>query len=182
MKKLTQLFTFCLLFSLLACAGNEKDKEKKASPYAKAETKIEKTEISINYSSPRKKDRKLWGELVPYGLVWRTGADEATVFETSEDILIEGEPLKKGKYSFFTIPNKDEWTVIFNNEANQWGAFNYDESKDELRVKVKPVEVDNSVENMSFFLLETEKMAGEIRLAWGKLIVPVSFTILPVVK
>ena len=178
MKKSIKLFYTLLIVSLLVACNSKNNDDKgnqiKASPYAKAELKIKETKLSINYSSPRCKDREIWGNLVPYDEVWRTGADEATVFESSAKVLIEGKELAAGKYAFFTIPGKEEWTVIFNNVHNQWGAFNYDESKDALRVKVKPVKMEEHEENMTFYLLETDETSGEIKLVWDKVMVPIS--------
>ncbi|MFT5916597.1 MAG: hypothetical protein ACJAWV_000005 [Flammeovirgaceae bacterium] len=176
---------FGLLFStllLISCGANSQEKEdtkseQKLSPYAEAEVKINKTNIKINYSSPRAKGREIWNGLVEYGEVWRTGADEASTLEVSNDIMIEGQPLPKGKYAIFTIPEKEEWTIIFNKEFEQWGAFNYKEKEDALRVKIKPVSMNTMTENMSFFLLETGKLEGEMKIAWGKIQAPISITI-----
>ncbi len=175
---------FGLFFALLlvSCGGNEekkddKETEQKLSPYAEAEVRINNTNIKINYSSPRAKGREIWDGLVPYGMVWRTGADEASIFETSSDIMVEGQALPKGKYAIFTIPEKEEWTIIFNKEFEQWGAFNYEEKNDALRVKVKPISMNTMTENMSFFLLETGDLEGEMKIAWGKIQVPVSITV-----
>ena len=84
------------------------------------------------------KDGLIWGDLVPYGKVWRTGANEATTFETDKDIMIKEQKLPAGKYALFTIPGETEWTWIFNSVWDQWGAYKYDESKDVLRVKSTP--------------------------------------------
>jgi len=96
------------------------------------------TDVTITYSRPGVKGRQIWGGLVPYDKVWRTGANEATTIAFSDDVTINGQPLPKGTYSLHTIPGKDEWTIVFNNTANQWGSFTYDPAKDALRVKAKP--------------------------------------------
>ncbi|PYQ58291.1 MAG: hypothetical protein DMF58_15905, partial [Acidobacteria bacterium] len=88
------------------------------------------TDITINYSRPGVKGRQIWGALVPYDKVWRTGANEATTITFSDDVTVNGQPLPKGTYSLHTIPSKDEWTIVFNTTANQWGSFNYDPAKD----------------------------------------------------
>ncbi|GAB3726204.1 DUF2911 domain-containing protein [Spirosoma lituiforme] len=118
------------------------DKANRPSPPAMATGKVNGATISINYSSPSVKGRPVWeasSTLAPYGKVWRSGANEATTFETDKDIMVEGKPLPAGKYGFFTIPGEKEWTVIFNKVANQWGAFKYDQGQDVLRVTAKPV-------------------------------------------
>ncbi|KAK0349278.1 hypothetical protein LTR94_033799, partial [Friedmanniomyces endolithicus] len=99
--------------------------------------KIKDADITINYSSPSVKDRKIWGDLVPYDKVWRAGANEATTFETSKDITVQGKKLPAGKYSFFLVPKASgAWTAVFNKEPKQWGAYKYDQAKDALRVDV----------------------------------------------
>ncbi|QHS55698.1 DUF2911 domain-containing protein [Mucilaginibacter sp. 14171R-50] len=140
MKKSTQLkaaalFTIAMLFSALTFAQTKPI----ASPRDSVSAKIGAATISINYGSPSVKGRKIFGELEPYGKVWRAGANEATVFTTSKDIMVEGKKLPAGTYSFFVIPTPTTWTVIFNKVAKQWGAFKYDEAQDALRVTVKPV-------------------------------------------
>ena len=95
------------------------------------------TDITVTYSRPGVKGRQIWGALVPYDKVWRSGANEATTIAFSDDVTINGQPLPKGTYSLHTIPGKDEWTIVFNNTANQWGSFSYDPAKDALRVKAK---------------------------------------------
>jgi hypothetical protein len=98
--------------------------------------------IKIWYGSPSVKGRKIYGGLEPYGKVYRAGANEATTFTTDKNITVEGKSLPAGTYAFFVIPvEKGEWTVIFNKTAKQWGAFNYDQSKDQLRVMVTPKEI-----------------------------------------
>lgn len=92
------------------------------------------TTISIVYHRPNVKDRKIWDGLEKYGKVWRTGANEATIFEVSNAVKINGQPLAAGRYSLHTIPNKDEWTIIFNRTAEQWGSYQYDQKQDALRV------------------------------------------------
>lgn len=96
------------------------------------------TDITIDYSRPVAKGRTIWGGLVPYDQVWRTGANEATQFTVSDDVTINGQPLPKGAYSLHTIPGKDSWTLIFNKTAKQWGSFSYDMAQDALRVTAKP--------------------------------------------
>lgn len=135
MKRVFQLALFIAtsIFTLTACA-----QDKKPSPAATASGKAGNANITINYSAPSVKGRKIWGELVPYGKVWRTGANEATTFEVDANVKVEGQALSKGKYSLFTIPEENgDWTIIFNKNAKQWGAFSYKQEDDVLRVKVK---------------------------------------------
>ena len=131
--------------------AQDKPKER-VSPLAKVTGSISGSNITVNYSQPSVKGRKIWGGLVPYNQVWRTGANEATTFETSKDIKVEGQALPAGKYSLFTIPDENEWTVIFNKKSDQWGAYEYDEKKDQLRVKVKASALKESKEQLTFFI------------------------------
>ena len=137
MKQL--LFSAVLFISLGACG--QLDKSKRPSPPALAkETTSSGVTISIDYSQPSVKGRTIGKDLEPLdGKVWRTGANEATIFEINKDVTVEGKALAAGKYGLFTIVNGDEWTIIFNKTWNQTGAFNYKEADDALRVKVKAV-------------------------------------------
>ena len=110
----------------------------KPSPAATATGKIGAADVTVNYSSPAVKGRPIWGGLVPYGQVWRAGANEATTVEFSKAVTVEGKALPAGKYGFFVLPTAKEWTVIFNKVPNQWGAFKYDSKQDALRVSVAP--------------------------------------------
>lgn len=146
----------------------------RVSPKASVMQTIGLTEVTIVYSRPGVKGRKIWGELVPYGKVWRTGANEATTIEFTDDVEIEGHPVKAGKYALFTIPNPDEWTVILNAQWDQWGAFNRDPAKDVLQFKVKP-QTGSHVEWMRFTFEDLTPESAVVVLAWEKLRVP--FTI-----
>ncbi|MEM7658573.1 MAG: DUF2911 domain-containing protein, partial [Bacteroidota bacterium] len=128
---------------------------------------IDGAAITINYGSPAAKGRALYGDLVPYGKVWRTGANEATTFETKQALAIGGQTLPAGKYGFFTIPGEGEWTLIFNETADQWGAYEYDESKDVLRVAATPA-AGAASENMEFSVTE----GNTIVFQWGELMIP----------
>ncbi|MBF9254476.1 DUF2911 domain-containing protein [Pontibacter sp. 172403-2] len=158
---------FCLLLSVTSWA-QEQDKSKRPSPPATVSGKVGDANVTINYSSPSVKGRTVWGELVPYGKVWRAGANEATTIEFSDDVTVEGKPLKAGKYSFYTLPGEDEWTVIFNKVPDQWGTV-YDEKQDALRVKVKPVKSASMNERLKYDVTK-----DGILLSWENLEVPVT--------
>src|SRR5450631_1958520 len=100
------------------------------------------TDVTINYHRPLANGRKVWGGLVPYGQVWRAGANENTTITFTDPVTIEGKPLDKGTYGLHMIPNADEWTIIFSKNYTSWGAFTYDQAEDALRVNVKPVAAD----------------------------------------
>ena len=121
------------------------------SPPAKAENTVDGINIAINYHSPKVKERTIWGGLVPYDQVWRTGANNATTIDVSADVKIGKNKMPKGKYALFTIPKKgDNWTVIINKEADQWGAYNYKESEDLFRFDVTVERTLENTESMKF--------------------------------
>ncbi|MEQ8927639.1 MAG: DUF2911 domain-containing protein [Fulvivirga sp.] len=143
-------------FVTVSCA------QKKASPPASAEGTIDGVEIKVDYHQPSAKGRQIMNGLVPYGRVWRTGANNATTISFSEDVKVEGKELAAGTYALFTIPNEKEWVVIFNKTADQWGSSNYKEADDALRVNVKPVKTD-MVETFTITIEE-----DGVSMAWEK--------------
>jgi hypothetical protein len=150
-------------------------KDDRPSPPAEANGTIGDLNVQIKYSQPGVKGRNVWGELVPYGKVWRTGANEATTIELSRDCKVAGKMLRAGKYSLFTIPGEQNWTIIFNTVADQWGAYKYDESKDALRITdVKPGKSSEFNERLKFDV-KASRDEGEITLSWDNL--KVSFPI-----
>lgn len=150
------------------------DKASRPSPPATATGKVKGANITINYSSPAVNKRKIFGELIPYGQVWRAGANEATLFETDKDIKVEGKTLPAGKYSLYAIPGEKEWTIIFNKQTGQWGvkrggATSRDEAQDALTVKVKPQKSGTMNERLAYDV--TDK---GFALRWENTEVPVS--------
>src|SRR5665647_271624 len=167
MKKLLTLalFATALMTGINAKAQETDDKSKRPSPPAKITEKINSgATISIDYSQPSVKGRTIGKDLEPMnGQVWRTGANEATVFETDKDVTINGEKLPAGKYGLFTIFNDDDVTVIFNKTWKQWGAFKYNDADDALRIKTKSEDQSSSTEKMTFEI----SAEGVITLLWG---------------
>ncbi|MDB5260990.1 MAG: hypothetical protein JWQ14_271 [Adhaeribacter sp.] len=172
---LTQFFKTGLLAGLfLFCSFAALAQETKvpASPPATATGKIGNADVTVKYSSPSVKGRKVWGELVPYGQVWRTGANEATTITFSKDVTVEGQPLKAGTYALFTIPTENEWTIVFNKTTKQWGAFKYQQAEDALRVKVKPTKSGAMNERMKIDVTPKGKNAGLVTIMWENVAVP----------
>jgi len=156
------------------------------------------TDITITYSRPPVKGRTIFADapasmtarakgeatldnqnerqkgepIVPFGHVWRAGANEATMFVVTDDVLINGQPLKAGTYSMHAIPGKEEWTIIFNNDAGQWGSFTYDDKKDALRVKTKPQTVSDNQEWLTYFFDPVTDNSATANLRWEKVRVP----------
>ena len=171
--------SFAAIVCVLVLAGDATAQVRvpvpRPSQKAIASQTIGVTDVTITYSRPGVKGRKIWGDptpaqaaakgeatldnqnerpkdaaIVPWGHVWRTGANEATIFTVTDDVLINGQKLAAGTYSLHTIPNKEEWTIVFNGTANQWGSFGYDAAKDTLRVKAKPQWVSENQEWLAF--------------------------------
>jgi hypothetical protein len=134
--------------------------DKPASPKAEANGTIGGANIKIVYSAPSARGRKIMGGLVPYGEVWRTGANEATTIEFDKAVKIEGKDLAAGKYELFTIPGEKEWTIIFQKASKQWGAFSYKQANDVLRVTAKPTKTKEFVET---FNISVGKDAVELK-------------------
>ena len=166
MKRVTfmrVLIVAVLISFVMPIMAERGDDSTRKSKNGKLEGTIDGVKIMMEYGRPKVNGRVIWGGLVPYDKVWRTGADEATTISFSQDVNIEGKPLAAGTYSLFTIPGKTEWTVIFNKVAKQWGAFKYDAGQDALRVTVKPETADH-VEEMTFNI-----DANKVMLRWEKL-------------
>jgi hypothetical protein len=117
-------------------------------------------------------DRKPGEPIVPYNHVWRAGANEATLFQVTDDVLINGQPLKAGSYSLHTVPGKDEWTVIFNSDPGQWGSFTYDSKKDALRIKTKPQMAADNQEWLMYSFDPVTEDSAQVNIRWEKLKVP----------
>jgi hypothetical protein len=149
---------------------NAQKEQLRVSPKAAVTQVVGLTEVKIDYSRPGVKGRAIWGDLVPYNKVWRAGANEATTISFESDVMIEGKKLSAGKYSFFVIPNENEWTLIFNKVAEQWGAFEYNEAEDALRISVKPVN-NNNTEWLTYSFTDLNPKTGTaaVNLLWEKL-------------
>lgn len=161
MKKLIILTLITGLITSFSATAQQ-DKTKRPSPPAKVSQTLKSgAVISIDYSRPSVKGRSM-ATLTPAGKVWRTGANEATVFETSADVKIEGKTLAAGKYSVYSIPGEKEWILIFNKTWNQWGTI-YKADQDALRVNVKPGKADSFTEVFTF---DIDKK-GKVSFAWA---------------
>ncbi|HZU31505.1 MAG TPA: DUF2911 domain-containing protein [Candidatus Angelobacter sp.] len=141
------------------------------SQHAKVIQRIGITDITINYHRPLVKGRKVWGGLVPYGEVWRAGANENTTIEFSDPVSIEGKPLARGIYGLHMIPNENEWTIIFSKTATAWGSFTYNQAEDALRVTVKPQPAEMH-EALAYDVDDVTPNSGVVTLRWEKLAVP----------
>jgi len=145
--------------------------KKPLSPPVTVKSHIGEANVEINYNAPSMRGRQIWGDLVPYGQVWRTGANSATKITLDKALKIKDKFLPAGTYSLFSIPDENVWTIIFNKVADQWGSFRYDQSKDALRVEVIPESTEESLEQMSIAIVK-----GELKLGWDKLSVRLPIT------
>lgn len=158
-------FVLCTLFLIQSNARGQ-DKER-PSPPAKASFTLNGNEITINYSSPAVKGRAIWGQLVPYDKVWRTGANENTTVTFSKSVMIEGKKLAAGTYGLHSIPSQNDWLIIFSNDSKAWGSFSYKQENDALRITVKP-QPSEFQERLSF-TIGKENNKARVVLAWEKL-------------
>jgi hypothetical protein len=174
MKFKPLLLLTTILAILVVSNLNAQPGQQKQSPKMTATGKIGQANVTITYCSPSVRGRKIWGELVPYNKVWRSGANEATLIETDKDLMVEGKKLPAGKYSLYTIPGEKEWQIIINSQTGQWGIERSGETtrkpeKDVLVVTVKSKRSSAMVESLNY----TIGKKG-IELKWENLEVPVS--------
>jgi Protein of unknown function (DUF2911) len=173
-RAVLRAFLFCLLTAALPSVSSAQSLVLDLplqSQQAEISQRIGITDVTINYHRPLVGDRKVWGDLVPYGKVWRAGANFNTTITFSDPVQIEGKPLDKGTYGLHMIPNADEWTIIFSKNSTSWGAFTYDQSEDALRVNVKPSSADmHNALTYDFDQLKPD--SAVIVMEWEKVAVP----------
>ena len=167
-------FCFCLLLAAMSSVSPAQSLVldlPDQSQRAEISQKIGITNITINYHRPLVKGRKIWDGLVPYGKVWRAGANENTTISFSDPVMIEGKPLDKGTYGLHMIPTADEWTIIFSKNSTSWGAFTYDQAEDALRVNVKPSAAAMH-DALTYDFDQLQPDAAVVELEWEKVAVP----------
>ena len=147
-----------------------------ASQHATITQRVGLTDVSVDYSRPDMRGREIFGGLVPYDKVWRTGANQPTRIKFSEAVKIEGKDVPAGEYAFYTIPGKDEWTIVLSKNLKLWGAYGYKPDSDELRVTVKPTTLPNPVETFTIGFADLKDDGATITLDWEKTHVPVALT------
>lgn len=177
MKKLITLSLFALFLAFSAPSYAQFEypvKLPNASQKAKVYQQVGITDMTIVYHRPLVKGREVFGKMVPFGKVWRTGANENTVIKFSTDVTINGQALPAGKYGFHAIPNADKWTLIFSKENTAWGSYFYDQGKDALRIDVTPKATDHN-ELLTYNFTDVTSDAATVNLSWDKTMV--SFTV-----
>ena len=175
MRKVFCLTVIAALFSFHQIWAQDTFKPR-PSPTAIANARYKDTYVKITYGQPYKRGREIFGSLVPYGKVWRTGANEATELTLTKDIRINGTSLKAGTYSLFTIPEKEKWTIIINSDLGLWGAYNYNEKMDVMRFQVPVVLNDKFYEPFTIVFDQRNDLA-DLLLLWDtvKISIPVKF-------
>ena len=168
-------FSFCL-FLLARTLEAQEVLKLRPSPLAITSVRYQDHYIKITYSQPQKNNREIFGQLVPYGKVWRTGANEATEITTIKNIQINTYTLAAGTYSLFTIPEKDKWTIIINSDVGLWGAYNYNPQKDILRFEVPVQSIDKTYEPFTIIIDHRNEVA-DLLLLWDKtqVAIPIQF-------
>jgi hypothetical protein len=179
--KTTTLKLFALYLAIGGVAGSLSAQNDlnlpDVSQAAEVKQRIALTDITIKYHRPLVNGRKIWGGLVPYGKVWRAGANENTTIEFSDPVSVEGKPLAKGIYGLHMIPNPDSWTVIFSKTNTAWGSYSYDQKEDALRVDVKPRPLAENKEALEFDFEDLKPTSTAATLKWEKLGVPFNVSI-----
>ncbi len=170
---------FCLVPALLAppALAQSAAEMPAPSPKARVEQRVGVTDFSIEYSSPAVKGRAIWGGLVPYGQLWRTGANMATKLTASRDFTFGGKPVPAGSYSLFTIPGASSWTVVLNGKPDLSGTNGYDEKNDVARVTLTPETLPASRERLTFLFSDTTENGANLDLEWEKLRVRVPLAV-----
>src|SRR5215471_16415539 len=143
----------------------------RASQHALVSQRIGITDITINYHRPMANGRQIWGKVVPYGQVWRAGANENTTITFTDPVTIEGQALDKGTYGLHMIPGENEWTVIFSKDSGAWGSFSYKQDDDALRVKVKPQSTELH-DALAYDFDDVKADSAVVTLRWDKVAVP----------
>lgn len=166
MKKVVQCFLASLLVIAFSTVSRAQLEIPAKSPQSTVSQVIGLTDVEVVYSRPGVRDREIFGELVPYNKVWRTGANEPTRITFPDKVTLEGNDLEAGTYALYTIPGKDEWTVILSNNTELWGSYGYQEKDDALRFTVKPVSLPDKVESFTIQFEDLTTNSALISLAW----------------
>jgi len=166
-----------VIFFIPFLAYSQEALKQRPSPLSIASARYKDTYLKITYSQPHKKGRVIYGNLVPYGQVWRTGANEATEITITQDIQIANSILKAGTYSLFTIPEKETWTIIINKDLGLWGAYNYNAKMDVMRLTVPTQTLQGAVYEPFTIQIDQKNNKAEIVLLWAsvRILIPIQF-------
>lgn len=168
----------CLLAILVASISGAQVKTPQASPKCTLDQMVGLTEVIVEYSRPSAKGRNVFGDLVPFGKLWRTGANANTTVSFSEDVVIGGNKLKKGKYAIFTTPRSDNWEVVFYTDTDSWGIpEKWDDAQVALKTTVKPEMLNRSVESFTIGINNLDNNFAHLELSWEKILVAIKFEV-----
>lgn len=166
MKTKSIILFICMVFFFNFEAISQQIQMPQASPAAKISQKVGLTDVTLEYSRPSTKGRKIFGELVPYGEVWRTGANAATLITFSTDVELEGNDVPAGSYALYSVPGKNEWTIILSKNTKLWGAVGYNPDEDFLRFKVKPDKTGQKYETMEISFVDMTDTGANVAIKW----------------
>jgi len=179
-RKLLSILLFIAIYIASCSSGQNENNtpERRKSPIAIAKVNHANTYIKVVYGQPYKNSRDIFGNLIPYGEVWRTGANEATELTTTKEIQFGDKTLPAGTYALFSIPGKNEWTIILNSQLGQWGAFDYNSDNDVMRIKVSSETTEDVTEAFTIKFTEVENNRTNLVMNWDSTAVsiPISFT------
>jgi hypothetical protein len=176
MKSLITAHCLIFLFTFSINVQSQENFKRRPSPLALTSMRFKDAYVKVTYSQPQKNEREVFGKLVPYDQVWRTGANEATEITVTKDILVNNLVLKAGTYSFFTIPGKEKWTIIFNTDLGLWGSYNYNTKLDVLRIEA-PVQASDTIFEAFTMQFDQRNEVADLLMMWDtiKVIVPFKF-------
>lgn len=174
--ELRKIFLFALLTVPFTCQSQAPEQDRQ-SPMAVASMRYKDAYVKITYSRPQKNGREIFGKLVPYGQVWRTGANEATEITVTKNVQINGSLLKAGTYTIFSIPNKEKWTIVINTEVGLWGSYNYNSKLDEMRFDVPVQTVTGESYEQFTIKFDQRNELADLLIMWDhvKLLIPFKF-------
>ncbi len=173
-KKIRYILPIAAIFGLTATMGAQQPRK---SPHESTSGVIAGKTITIEYGRPYQKGRKIYGGLVPFDKVWRTGADEATTITTEADLMVGDVHVPKGTYGLFTIPGEKEWTLVLNKTAKQWGAFEYDSGQDLGRTAMKISGADAPLEQLTITIEPASGDKGTLKIAWAQTVASVDIVV-----
>lgn len=163
-----------LLVAVVCSTGFAQVRTPQSSPKAVISQSVGLTDVSIDYSRPSAKGRTIFGDLVPFGKLWRTGANSNSIITFSDDVMIDGKTLPKGKYALYTVPKADNWDVIFYKDTDNWGnPENFDEAKVALKTTAKPKTLSNKLETLTIAMNNLDNNFAHLEISWEKTLVPV---------
>jgi hypothetical protein len=175
-KRIICFFACLMAVAVLAGSASAQDKSKRPSPPASATCKLaDGKTITVDYSSPAMKGRKIFGDLVPYGKIWRAGANEATTFVTTANLIADGKNIPAGSYTIFAIPNADKWTFVISKKTGEWGTAYPGDSEDQARAEMKVSALASPVENFTISF-DSDQSACTMHLDWEKTRATIAFS------